>query len=477
MIGIRGVISPAVAAVVTLAALLTSACGGPGTLGALQSRLLSAADLPAGWSAVPANPSAVAVNAPCLSGLSANREGLTYASAAFVQGTAIPSLTEVLLTGPQARQLWQGLGGALARCQTATITVAGHKVRASIRPLPFPQVAHPSSAYAWSFTVAGLRVGFDMVLFDTGTYPGYLTYSDLTAPAAATVKAFAEAAVAKARNGATTPVPDTLSVTSAPVLTAHTKLGDVAYRVTGSGPPLILITGYGGTMEGWDRRLVDALARQHRVVIFDNAGVGGTQPLPAPLSIDAMANQAAALIDALGLRRPDVLGWSMGSMIAQALAVLHPDQVSHLILCAGYPGNGTAVRPSQQAINALAGDQAMADLFPADQAAAQASYQAATSSYPTAAAAPADIVAAQGHAVDDWWAGHDPAGTRTATIAAPTLIADGAADRLDPIANSHTLASLIPGAKLTIYPDAGHAFLFQDEPAFISLVSSFLSSD
>ena len=140
------------------------------------------------------------------------------------------------------------------------------------------------------------------------------------------------------------------------------------------------------------------------------------------------------------------------------------------------PGNGTAVRPVAQAINALAGDQqqVMADLFPAGQTAAQDSYLAAISSYPAGPGAPADIVTAQGHAVDDWWAGHDPAGARAATITAPTLIADGAADRLDPMANSYALVSLIPGAKLTIYPDAGHAFLFQDQAAFVSLLDSFL---
>jgi pimeloyl-ACP methyl ester carboxylesterase len=76
--------------------------------------------------------------------------------------------------------------------------------------------------------------------------------------------------------------------------------------------------------------------------------------------------------------------------------------------------------------------------------------------------APAGTVTAQGHAVDQWWAGLDPASQQGAKITAPTLIADGTADRLDPPANSHALAGLIPRAKLTLYPDAGHAFLFQD---------------
>jgi pimeloyl-ACP methyl ester carboxylesterase len=100
-------------------------------------------------------------------------------------------------------------------------------------------------------------------------------------------------------------------------------------------------------MEAWDRRFVDALAQHYHVVIFDNAGVGQTRALPAPLTIDAMASQTSALITALGLTRPDILGWSMGTMIAQALAVLHPGQVRRLVLCAAYPGNGTAIRPPQ----------------------------------------------------------------------------------------------------------------------------------
>jgi pimeloyl-ACP methyl ester carboxylesterase len=75
-------------------------------------------------------------------------------------------------------------------------------------------------------------------------------------------------------------------------------------------------------------------------------------------------------------------------------------------------------------------------------------------------------VAAQGHAIDAWWAGQDPAGARAASITAPAHIADGAADQLDPAVNSHTLAGVIPGA--------GHAFLFQDQAAFVTQVESFL---
>jgi pimeloyl-ACP methyl ester carboxylesterase len=230
-------------------------------------------------------------------------------------------------------------------------------------------------------------------------------------------------------------------------------------------------------MESWDRRLVDGLARHHRVITFDKAGVGRTQALPPPLTVDAMADQVSSLVRTLRLGRVDALGWSMGSMIAQALAVRHPDEVRRLVLCASFPGDGTAVKPTRQDLNAFESGQpekVMETLFPAGQTAAQDAYLAAISSYPVAAPAPAATVAEQGHAVDAWWAGTDPAGTRTATIAVPTLVADGTAAKLDPIANSFELAKLIPNAGLQLYPDAGHAFLFQDQAAFLPVIESFL---
>ena len=265
--------------------------------------------------------------------------------------------------------------------------------------------------------------------------------------------------------------PGTASVVSAPVRIAHTRLGAIGYRVAGAGPPLVLIMGYAGTMEVWDPRLVHDLARHNRVVMFDNAGVGRTQPLPgeraAALTIGAMADQTSALIGTLGLGRPDVLGWSMGGMIAQALAVLHPAQVRRLVLCATYPGTGTVV-PSQAAIQT-------GSLFPANQARAANAFTAAISEYPAAPAAPADAKTAQAAAVTKWWDGTDATGRKIASISVPTLIADGTDDQLDPIANDHTLARLIPRSRLVLYPDAGHGFLFQEGPRFASLIESFLT--
>lgn len=157
----------------------------------------------------------------------------------------------------------------------------------------------------------------------------------------------------KARIQGAAPV---VSIVTAPVEIARTSLGSVGYRSVGTGAPLVLITGFGATMEDWYPPFVDGLAQRHRVVIFDNAGVGQTQALPAPLTVDAMAEQTSALLDTLHLGTPAVLGWSMGGMIAQALAVRHPRQVGRLVLCATQAGTGQAVAPPPAAAQSLASE-------------------------------------------------------------------------------------------------------------------------
>jgi len=264
------------------------------------------------------------------------------------------------------------------------------------------------------------------------------------------------------------------SVVLAPTRVAHTSLGNVGYRIVGSGPPLVMIMGYPFTMEDWEPRLVDTLARHYRVVIFDNAGIGDTRQLPGPLTIDAMARQTGALIHTLRLSRPDVLGWSMGGMIAQALAVLDPSQVRRLVLCATFPGTGATV-PSATYTALTSAREEQAVLFPPNQASAWDAFVAATSGYPPAAAPSAAVLAEDRRAVTQWWTGNDPAGRRTAAISAPTLIADGTADWVDPVANDRALARLIRSSRLVLYPDAAHAFLFQDATRFAAEVESFLA--
>jgi pimeloyl-ACP methyl ester carboxylesterase len=274
----------------------------------------------------------------------------------------------------------------------------------------------------------------------------------------------------------TTPASGT-GVTAAPVRVANTTDGAIGYREVGHGPPLVLIMGFGGTMNDWAPGFVDSLAARHRVVIFDNAGIGRTAALPPPLTITVMADQSSALISSLGLGRVDVLGWSMGGMIAQALAVQHPGQVSHLVLAATQPGTGRS-RPIPAAAGADASSSnpatVLSVLFPPDQEAAVATYVSGILAYQPPEQATAAVTDAQADAISRWLDGTDPSGAGTKRIASPTLVADGTEDALDPVANGHILAATIPGAQLVLYAGAGHAFLFQDANEFVPVVEQFL---
>jgi pimeloyl-ACP methyl ester carboxylesterase len=267
-------------------------------------------------------------------------------------------------------------------------------------------------------------------------------------------------------------------ILSAPTLVAHTADGDVGYRDVGHGRPVMLIAGSGSSMDNWDPSFVDALAARHRVIVFDNAGVGDTAPLPAPLTIAEMAGQTSALITTLRLHRPALLGWSMGGMIAQAVAVSRPDQAGRLILAGSQPGDGRALPIPPSALAELGRtdlDTVIGLLFPPDQQAAGLAYFEAIFQYPGFYAASAAVASAQLTASLNWIAGDERVGHLDGRITAPTLVADGTQDVFDPVQNDVMLAHDIRGARLVLYPDAGHGFLFQDASSFVPLVEKFLS--
>src|SRR3954447_20666549 len=149
------------------------------------------------------------------------------------------------------------------------------------------------------------------------------------------------------------------ATSAAPAPTKTVRAGGltIGYRSIGSGRPLVLVMGLAGAIDAWEPSFLDGLAKQgRRVIVFDNEGVGRTTTRPGTLTIRRMGDDAAALIKALRLRRPDVLGWSMGGMIAQSLAVRHPRDVRRLILAATAPGDGVFTPPRPDAAAALAAE-------------------------------------------------------------------------------------------------------------------------
>jgi pimeloyl-ACP methyl ester carboxylesterase len=262
---------------------------------------------------------------------------------------------------------------------------------------------------------------------------------------------------------------------AAPVRTVHVSWGTIGYRSIGKGPPLVLLIGGGPptpSIDDWPPALIDQLALTHRVLAMDYEGIGRTTLRPGALGIDRLSDDAASFIDALRLGRVDVMGWSMGGMVAQALAIRHPGLVRRLVLCAASLGDGTA-RPAT-----VSGQQAYPAqwLFPfnsLNQARATA-FETAVHAYPSYYEGPASVGIQEGLAIFLWLQGGVPDGHRAAHITAPALVGDGSQDVLAPLPNSPKLAHALPHAQLKLYSDAGHGFLVQHEADWAARVDRFL---
>ncbi len=280
----------------------------------------------------------------------------------------------------------------------------------------------------------------------------------------------------------TKPHPPPVPIIKVPVSVANTSDGQVSFRETGYGTPLVMIMGFSGSMDAWTPDFIDALAQHFRVIIFDNAGIGKTTMPSGKFTMDTMARQTDALIHSLNLGKPDVLGWSMGGMIAQDLAATYPDDVNKLVLCATLPGNGKATLPPASVVSKLGNPSAsqvltmMGLIFPADQPNAASNYIHQIVEYPNFYIADTAVNQDQLDALGLWSLGGMSSGKAISSVKAPTLIADGEDDLLIPTPNAYELHSVLKNSQVLLYPDAGHAFLFQDQNQFAPSLISFLNS-
>jgi pimeloyl-ACP methyl ester carboxylesterase len=266
---------------------------------------------------------------------------------------------------------------------------------------------------------------------------------------------------------------------TAPTQTARLGEQKFGYRSIGTGRPVVFVMGLSGTIDAWPPSFLDAVAAKgHRVLVFDNEGVGRSTLRPGTLTIRRMGQDTASFIRALHLRRPDVVGWSMGGMIAQSLAIQDPKRLRKLVLMATAPGDGKATLPDAAALTALAdGDEAalLNGLFPADQIAARDRYISdLLRRFNLSPIAPPAVVTAQLSACAQWMTGGDPDGAKVGSIKARALVGGGDLDGLLPVANDRHLAAVIPHAKLVTYAHAAHGFFFQEAADFVPRLTAFL---
>ena len=262
---------------------------------------------------------------------------------------------------------------------------------------------------------------------------------------------------------------------------------NLAYYIRGQGDPLILINGYSATMSMWDPALIDELSKSNTLILFDNRGIGlSTDTKENKTTIAQMADDAAGLVEALGYKKTNVLGWSMGARVAQQFLIRHPDLVIKGILCAPNPGGKYQVKPNKKIEEELNNPhlsvmENVALLFPDNESGKQAAKEALAREQAAKlmGTIPDDFVISkesklrQTHARTTLWNADNKNFTDLKNVNVPVLVADGQYDILDVPKNAQIIANQIPFAWLA-YFDGGHAFLFQQHKKFAETVHAFL---
>jgi pimeloyl-ACP methyl ester carboxylesterase len=257
-----------------------------------------------------------------------------------------------------------------------------------------------------------------------------------------------------------------------------------AYRRFGKagGVPLIFNQHFRGTMDYWDPAVTDGLARSREVILFNNAGLSSSSG-QVPTSIQEMAANAIAFIKALGLAQVDVLGFSIGGMVAQEVAVQAPDPVRRIILVGTGPRGADMSTSRSTEIFAGTYDPPehlwLAVHFspsPSSQAAGLAFLKRKLLRKDRDPEVSEGAAAAQREALNKYYAPAESVLDYLKDIRQPTLVVQGSADLIVPTVNSYILQQNLPNAQLILYPNANHGSLFQYPKLFVSQASEFLDA-
>ena len=270
------------------------------------------------------------------------------------------------------------------------------------------------------------------------------------------------------------------------LVTAATGV-EFAYRdagESGGGVPLVLFNHFRGNLDNWDPALVDALAASRRVITFDNTGVGGSTGV-TPDTIGQMARDAIAFIAALDLSQVDLLGFSIGSFVAQEITLIRPAIVRRVILASSAPQGAAGMHGWASAVIGAVGkprtspEEYIEVFFAPSPSSRKAGGESVQRQYARTedrdAATTWATREAQYDAVCTWGIPDHGSLQRVAAIGQPVFIANGDSDPMILPHYSYLLAGLIPQARVKIYPDSAHGFLFQHHAEFTADVEDFLS--
>ena len=257
---------------------------------------------------------------------------------------------------------------------------------------------------------------------------------------------------------------------------------DIAYKTFGNGDPILLISGSGLVMDAWDSSFLKNLSTNHKVIIFDNRGVGNTTDGNKPFSISQFANDTVGLLNAMKIQKADILGFSMGSFVAQQLAVMHPEKVNRLILLAASCGGKENIPQSLEVVKILSDvvnnlpqdrEKVLLVTFPL----------AWIKTHPNVTFPQSkEIISSntlkqQFTIVEDWlatnWSG---VCTHLQKISIPALVITGTEDVAVPSANSLIITQNIPGSWLVQIKGGGHGLMYQYPEKLGNVIQIFLTT-
>ena len=234
-----------------------------------------------------------------------------------------------------------------------------------------------------------------------------------------------------------------------------------AWRSVGAGPPLVLLNGYAATAVDWDPRFVEGLGARFEVICPDHAGMGGSDP--EAVTIDSMASDVEALLDALGIEHAPVAGWSMGGFVAQSLVRAVPERIIAVGLISTHTGGADCVNGSPEVARELVDhsgtprEQAtrlISLLFPPDRA-AEADERFGEIVAAARAVLPERVLFMQEETLREWHGRPDPLPLSDPKI--PVAVIHGSVDTVVMPGNAEVLARFHPGARVTIVPGCAHA--------------------